>query len=302
VPSISFDRNSTEPFQTKWLSWLGHWDLTVQVGQQEDDRIVPNNLLFAMRLDLRPLDSLEIGLSRAAQLCGDGRSCGLDTWKDTLLGNDNAGDNVSAEDEPGNQIAGWDIRWSNHSFALPFALYTQWVGEDEGGGLPAKYAGQFGGETWGGINALGTYRIYLEWADTTCNFALYKGSDRQVPNCEYNNSIYKSGYRGRGRSLAQSFDNDASVFTLGTMLTDTHNHSWLLKLGYGTLNSIGEPDERNTVAQVKTDYREILLSHRREFRFGALNMGAGYDYRKNTVTSDSDGDTQVFLEWVYDVN
>lgn len=307
VPSIALDRNATDPFQTKWLSWIGHWDLSVQVGQLESDRFVPDALLFAMRFTLRPLDSLEIGLSRSALLCGDGRSCDFDTWKDMLLGNDNAGDNVSEEGEPGDQIAGWDIRWSNHSFTQPFALYTHWVGEDEGGGLPAKYAGQFGGETWGGINALGTYRVYLEWADTTCNFALYKGSDRQVPNCEYNNGTYRTGYRYRGRSLAQSFDNDASVFTLGTVLTDTHNHSWLLKVGYGTLNSIGTPDQRNTVAQVKTDYREILLTHRRDFRFrdvslGALHMGLGYDYRKNTVTNDSNGDTQVFLEWLYDVN
>jgi hypothetical protein len=91
------------------------------------------------------------------------------------------------------------------------------------------------------------------------------------------------------------------------MLTDNDNNSWLLKLGYGTLNSIGDPDQRNTVAQVKTDYREILLTHRRDFRFrdfsfGSLHMGLGYDYRKNTVTNDSNGDTQAFLEWVYDVN
>ena len=307
VPAIALDRNSTEPFETKWLSWMGHWDLSIQVGQLESDRFVPNALLFEMRFALRPLNGLEIGLSRGAQLCGDGRSCGWSTWKNMLLGNDNRGDNVSAEDEPGNQIGGWDVRWADHLFSQPFALYTQWVGEDEGGGLPAKYAAQIGGETWGGISQFGTYRVYLEWADTTCNLALYKGSDRQVPNCEYNNAIYKTGYRYRGRSLAQSFDNDARVFALGTILTDSHDHSWLLQLHYGTLNRIGEPDPRNTVAQVKTDYRGILLTHRRDlfigdFFIGDFNIGAGYDYRKNTVTGDTDGETQVFLEWTYNVN
>ena len=28
-------------------------------------------------------------------------------------GNDNAGENVDPEDEPGNQLASWDIRWAS---------------------------------------------------------------------------------------------------------------------------------------------------------------------------------------------
>jgi len=300
VPSVSFDRNSTQPFKTKWLSWLGHWDLSIQVGQLEKEREIPEALLFAMRFNIRPLNGLEIGFSRTAQLCGEGRPCGWDTWKNMLLGKDNQGDNVNPEDEPGNQLGGWDIRWSDDLFNQPFALYTQWIGEDEGGGLPAKYAGQFGVETWGGIEQLGTYRVYLEWADTMCNFALYKGSDKVVPNCEYNNGIYKTGYRYRGRSLAQSFDNDASIFTLGMLLNDNRNNSWLLKLGYGNLNRKGDPDARNTVAQVKTRYREILLTHRRDIGFGQLHLGAGYDYRKNTITGSDEADTRLFIEWMHD--
>jgi hypothetical protein len=215
-----------------------------------------------------------------------------------LFGKDNRGDNVSAEDEPGNQLAGWDIRWSSELAQQPFALYTQWIGEDEGGGLPAKYSGQFGAETWGFANTLGTYRLYLEWSDTMCNFALYKGSENVVPDCAYNNGIYKTGYRHNGRSMAHTFDNDASIFTLGTVLTDKQNNSWLLKLGYGNLNRKKNIDERNTVAQEKTEYREILVTHRRDVGFGSLNIGAGYDYRKNVVTNKSNGDTQLFLEWM----
>ncbi len=301
VPSISFERVSTQPFKTKWLSWLGHWDLSIQVGQLEKDREIPEALLFGMRFNFRPLKNLEIGLSRTAQLCGEGRSCDLDTWLNMLLGRDNRGDNVSAEDEPGNQLGGFDVRWSYHLFEQPFALYTQWIGEDEGGGLPAKYTAQFGIETWGGSNALGTYRTYLEWSDTMCNFALYKSSDKTVPDCAYNHSIYKTGYRYRDRSIAHTFDNDASIFTLGTILTDHSNNSWLLKLGYGKLNRKQNPDQRNTVAQVKTKYREIEFSHRRDIGFGNIHIGAGYDYRENTVTGEDEGDARLFLEWSHNM-
>ena len=296
VPSVSFERVSTHPFKTKWLSWLGYWDLSIQVGQLEKDRAVPEALLFGMRFNFRPFKNLEIGLSRTAQLCGEDRPCDFDTWTNMLFGKDNRGDNVSPEDEPGNQLAGFDVRWSYGLMGQPFALYTHWIGEDEGGGIPQKYTGQFGAETWGGWNALGTYRFYLEWADTMCNFAAYKG-ENTVPDCAYNNKIYETGYRYRGRSLAHTFDNDASIFTFGTVLTDNQNNSWLLRLGYGNLNRQRDPDQYNTVAQVKTEYREIELSHRRDIGFGALHIGAGYDYRKNTVSDQDNGETRLFFEW-----
>jgi hypothetical protein len=297
VPSISFERNTTQAFKTKWLAWLGTWDLAIQVGQLEKDRVIPEALLFGMRFNFRPIKNLEIGLSRTAQLCGEGRSCDFDTWVNMLFGKDNAGDNVDPEDEPGNQLGGFDIRWSYGLLGQPFALYTHWIGEDEGGGIPQKYTGQFGAETWGGWNALGTYRFYLEWADTMCNFVAYKGSENAVPNCAYNHSIYKTGYRYRDRSIAHTFDNDANIFTFGSSLTDNQNNSWLLKLGYGDLNRKGDPDQRNTVAQVKTRYREIELSHRRDIGFGYLHIGAGYDYRKDTLTGIDNGETRLFLEW-----
>jgi hypothetical protein len=300
VPSISFERNATQAFKTKWLAWLGTWDLAIQVGQLEKDRVIPEALLFGMRFNFRPIKNLEIGLSRAAQLCGEGRPCDFDTWVNMLFGKDNAGDNVDPEDEPGNQLGGFDIRWSYGLLGQPFALYTHWIGEDEGGGIPQKYTGQFGAETWGGWNALGTYRFYLEWADTMCNFVAYKGSENAVPNCAYNHSIYKTGYRYRDRSIAHTFDNDANIFTFGSSLTDNQNNSWLLKLGYGDLNRKGPPDQRNTVAQVKTRYREIELSHRRDIGFGYLHIGAGYDYRKDTLTGIDDGETRLFLEWSHD--
>jgi len=38
IPAISIDRNFTDPFKTKWLSWLGPWDLAVHFGQMDSGR------------------------------------------------------------------------------------------------------------------------------------------------------------------------------------------------------------------------------------------------------------------------
>ncbi|MEE4186096.1 MAG: capsule assembly Wzi family protein [Gammaproteobacteria bacterium] len=302
IPSITLDRSSTDPFKTKWLAWLGHWDLTVQLGQMENNRAIPETLFFGMRLTFKPLRNLEIGLSRTAQLCGEGRSCDFDIWTNMLIGNDNRGTNVAPEDEPGNQLAGYDVRWSNRVFGRPFALYGQMIGEDEGNRLPNTFIGQFGLETWGQLEALGTYRLFLEWSDTVCNFPLVfgDGGSGSEADCAYNHPIYESGYRRYGRSMGAAFDNDASVFTFGTLLTDNRNNTWRLRLGYGDLNRILEPDPANTVAQVETRYREIELGHRRVTRFGDFNIGLGYETRRNTVTQQSDSDARVFIEWVYD--
>ena len=300
VPSISFDRNLSTPFENRWLSWIGHWDFSMQVGQLESDRAVPNGVLWTARVTARPIRKLEIGLTRAAQLCGDGRSCDLSTWARMFLGKDNKVTNVTRDDEPGNQLGGWDIRWSSKFGSVPYAWYTQWIGEDEGGGAPTKYTALFGVESWSWHNRLGTYRMYLEWADTMCNFALYKGSNKVRPDCAYNNSIFESGYRYRSRSLGSSFDNDASVWSYGMMVTQDNSNSWQLNLRYGNLNrkdADDGPDLNNSVATNKTRYREFLLTHRRNTGFGKLHLGAGYDYRKDTLTRITDDDFRVFLDW-----
>jgi hypothetical protein len=305
IPAFTIERNHTDAFETKWLSWIGPWDFAVIFGFLEDAQEPPNSRFFGMRFALRPLQSLEIGLSRSAQWCGNGRPCDFDTFGDLLLGKDNRGENVSRKDEPGNQLAGFDLRWSGRLFDRPLALYGQFIGEDENTYWPTQWLGQFGAETTGHWEGIGGWRVFLEWADTECDFHLYrsvrnddKPSDHN-PNCAYNHPLYENGYRYRGASIGHSFDNDASVFTLGGMLADQRDHSWLATLAWGNLNRHGAPDLRNTVAVEKTRYREVEFSHRREFLLGELNVGVGYESREDTITDESEDDVRGFVEWRY---
>ncbi|MDH3431901.1 MAG: capsule assembly Wzi family protein, partial [Gammaproteobacteria bacterium] len=165
IPAISIDRNFTDPFESKWLSWLGPWDLAVHFGEMESDRFVPNTRFFGMRFNFRPLPSLEIGISRSAQWCGDGRPCDFDTFVDLFLGRDNRGDaGTTEENEPGNQLAGLDFRWSPPFIDTPIALYGQFIGEDEAGGFPSRYVGQVGLEGSGYAMARWSYRWFAEAA------------------------------------------------------------------------------------------------------------------------------------------
>jgi hypothetical protein len=294
IPALMLERNSTRAFNQKWLGWVGTWDLTTFWGQLGEDQDTPNANLFGLRINFRPLKSLEIGLSRTAQMCGDGRPCDLKTFFDMLVGNDNIAQGTTPEEEPGNQLAGYDVRWSNTMTRQPFALYLQITGEDLDEWRPSGEFPIIGGETWGAWDKLGSYRFYVEWTDTICNWQ--PGDDHKF-DCVYNHHIYRDGYRYKGKSIGSPVDNDARVTTIGGVLIDHKDRSWLVNAAFGVLNRADVPDPRNTVASERTDYWEIEVSSKRPLWIGEAYAGLGYDYRKNMVTNISDGDVRVFFEW-----
>jgi hypothetical protein len=178
----------------------------------------------------------------------------------------------------------------------PFAIYAQITGEDSTGKFykPGGEFPVFGGETWGYWDKLGSYRLFVEWTYTVCN---WQPGDEQAFDCAYNHHIYKAGYRYNGRSIGHSVDNDARIVSLGGVLINRKNRSWLVNAAFGDLNRALNSDPSNTVASVKTDYWEIEVSHKRPLWIGEVFAGVGYDYRKNTITTVADGDVRVFFEW-----
>ena len=190
-PVLLYSANLSTPFRTKWLNWMGPWTLTSFMSVLDDDRVVNDALLFGLRGSIRPLTGLEIGLSRSAQWCGDSRPCDLSTFGDLLVGNDNRGVNVTAEDEPGNQLGGIDIRWSLPK-QIPLAVYMQWIGEDGRGsaGSIGSWMRQVGIENWGTIGGL-SHRSHIEISDTMCKEGGF-GFSGDKPDCAYEHGIYQN--------------------------------------------------------------------------------------------------------------
>jgi hypothetical protein len=294
IPALTLSRNRTHAFETKLLSWLGPWDLDVIWGQLEEERFVPNARFFGMRFTFRPVPSLEIGLSRSAQWCGDGRPCDASTFWDLFLGKDNRGDDgTTPENEPGNQLAGIDLRWANMWFGQPSAFYAQAIAEDEAGGFPSRYMGQIGIETSGAIRNRWSYRWYAEWAGTSCD--VIKSEVRY--DCAYNHNIYETGYRYRGRVIGHGLDNDASVVSNGFVLVSGEDTQWHLLLRTGELNRGGAPDERNTLTPIPLDIFSADLSHTRPFLKGWLDIGVGYERLEDSATGTSEDDARAFITW-----
>lgn len=294
VPAFTIERNFTTPFENRWLSWIGHWDLALLWGYLDDDRAVSSARIFAGRFDFKPLSNLEIGLAGLGLWCGSGQGCGTGDFIDLITG--------SGESRSFDRLASLDVRWSSELFETPFALYTHWVGEDFGDGasrkiVPSKLFGQFGAETWGIWERFGTWRLYLEWADTECDNSVYRtltdGTGK--PGCAYRNATYQSGQTYRGNSIAHSADQDSSIVTFGGMLNESDGPSWLATLAVGSLNRRGA--NRSTVVTNETRFWDVEASHSRGLWIGDLTLGLGYEYRDDRVTDQDDNDIRAFFEY-----
>jgi hypothetical protein len=278
IPSITIERNYTDAFKFPLLKWLGPWRASIAVGEAEGhDVAVPNVRFLAARVNLKPRPWIELGVTRTAQWCGGDRECGWSTFTDMLLGRDNQITNGTSDDQPGNQMAGYDMRVSSPWRALPVALYTQWIGEDEAGGLPSKFIGQVGAEGWM-TKGFGLLRARVEYTDTTCNFT------RETPefDCAYRNAIYPQGYTYRGRNIGHSIDRDGRMYSVGMLLTRPSGEHMALTLRRLQLN---RGDGPHPISDAPLEFEDVELRYSRQFGFGNVRVGIGY--------SNADGSSRL---------
>jgi hypothetical protein len=288
IPSITLERNYTDPFESRLLSWLGPWRASIAVGEMEGSGVeVPDVRFLAARATFKPRPWLEFALTRTAQWCGGTRECGWKTFTNMLLGRDNQVENGEiAEVQPGNQMAGYDLRLRSPWRALPLAFYGQWIGEDEAGGLPSKFLGLMGLETWADTG-YGNLHVHIEYADTTCNFS------RESPSfgCAYRNGLYPQGYAYRGRVIGHAVDNDSRMYSAGASLVRPGGDALSLLVRRVELNRDGGS---HAISALPFDFNNVELRYSKNFEWGRVGVGVGHD--------DADGLGQTsrlrgFLSW-----
>ena len=207
LPSVWLNRKDASAPQSSWLSWVGPWQFTVFAGQYEKERKVPEAKLIGMRLNVRPLDGLELGFSRAIMFGGEGRPEGASTIWNALIGKDNG---QLEENDPGNQLAGIDARYGFAVGKQSMGVYGQMMGEDEAGAFPARKSWLLGTD-WTSQLLSGEQQWFIEYANTLADDFLGDA----MPNITYDHSRYNSGYRYYGRTMGASFSGDAEAITLG---------------------------------------------------------------------------------------
>jgi hypothetical protein len=272
---VGLDRAVARAPEWSWLKWIGPYRWSTFMGRQEKGQSgFPHPLFWGIRASARPFNGgLEIGLTRTAQWCRP-NVCGFGAFKDVVLGRDNQGENIAANLEPGNQLAGYDFRWKVPG-RVPAAIYYQGNGEsiDNRNWRPRILTQLIGAETWGELSGGASWRAFVEFAGTACGEI---GSSRGGPtfNCAYENGVFTGGYRRLGRVIGHSAERDARLYTLGGLYADTNGRTWELRLRKADLNrgAVGAALPSNTVLPVAGELWNA------EAKVSGMLHGFSYDF------------------------
>jgi hypothetical protein len=204
-----------------------------------------------------PFKEIELGFSRTAQFCGEQLECNLNTFGNLLSGNDNVGIDATPENEPGNQMAGFDMRWASPIGSGPYAIYAQMIGEDESSYMPVKYLGQVGFEVWKPMAEGAVLQWFAEYADTSCVGITLNSNRGPFYHCAYNQGRFDvEGYRYRGRVIGHTTDADARSVSLGAIYSAMDGKMWTATALYADLNR-DSADARNSVSAVPSKYMAL---------------------------------------------
>ena len=245
-PKIGIKRLNPDPIDLPVLRWLGPVRLDMFVGVLDEERDFRNTLTVGTRLNFTPARGLEIGLNRAQMLCGQGRPCGLKQIAQSFIGVGNSDNpdpgNIGAfNQQAGNQLAGFDISYTQRIGQHSAKLYVEAEAEDFDNILLEQW-GRLVGLTlagpWGGKGA--SYTGTIEYSDTLAA-SLFNGTplesltggQTRYPGSFYNNSLYTSGFTYRLRPIGHWTAGDSRNLALHMAVTDTRNRRW-----YGSLRSV----------------------------------------------------------------
>ena len=282
IPAVVFDRAVSAPPEWRGLHWIGAWRATGMLGILEQERHdIDRPLFFGLRITWQPRHWFELGLSRTAQLCGAGRPCDIQTFTDMLLGNDNigGGGNVSAERQPGNQLAGLDARLSSPWKAFPVAFYWQDIGEDVINKRPTDRLHLFGVQAWMSLSNGVAIRGYAEYADTSCDANL----SPPAFDCAYTNNLFNAeGYRFHGRAIGHTTDADSESRAAGIYLIEPSGREWRVRVRNSAINRGGSFDPWHSLSSMPAKYDSIDVSVRQQWMGSNLELQLGVESLRGT--------------------
>jgi Capsule assembly protein Wzi len=214
LPAIGWRRPVARASDNALLHFLGPWSGDFFVGGLQGHQQPPHPFLIGMRIEAQPLPNLRLGAARTMQWGGGGRPEGLASLLHALLGSDNAGyGGISADNEPGNQLAGVDWRWTLWP-RQDLAWYGQIVGEDEAGKLPSANLALAGVDTRWPLGGSGTVRAFVEWTNTLAGAV----GRYPRPGAAYRHHIYRQGYTHDGLLLGHPAGGDVELTSAGLLI------------------------------------------------------------------------------------
>jgi hypothetical protein len=193
-------------------------------------------------------------------------------------------------------MAGFDMRWNSPLFDLPYAVYAQYIGEDESSYLPAKYLAQLGAEAWRPLANGGLVQMFAEYSSTTCSANTGRGP---YYDCAYRQGRFNiEGYRYRGHVVGYTTDNDSETYSIGGSFTTVGGNLWTATARTSQLNHDGF-DPVNTVSGGPARYDALELGWRGRMRGDVLSVDLGV---QSVEPKDATRDVEPygFVRWMHE--
>lgn len=287
MPGLGLERASSLRPESKFFRWVGPWRLVTFLNHMENHRADFDNTLFwGARLTFQPQRGLEIGLSRTAEVCGRGHSCGLGTFWDMLTAKSNRAINPTVDTDASQvallkrkqsaQVMAIDARW--HVARTPITAYWQQLGEvlDNRNLRPRQTLELFGLEFADWALSEGRARAFLEFANTTCGDFSFGNTEKPGYGCAYEKDSWQAGYRYRGNVIGDSMDRDGRRFSLGFIYLTDYERSVQLRVRHFDLNR-GNLAQQNLVPHTVSLVAQRLWNAELQVSgpLGALRYSAG---------------------------
>lgn len=283
IKAIALSRSVNTQSASSWLSWMGPWYFTTQMGQLEKDRAVPDVKVFMNRFNARPIKGLEIGLSWVAMWGGKGSDEGftefleLATFK-SICANPSGSCEKSELSKRGNHIAGFDISYTAQLFERPVTFYAQRISENAVNNLSVtENANLLGVSTyWGGA------KIFIE----TSNTNIPCGKNERVFDCYYEDNKYTDGYRLYNKAIGSTFDSDAKQITVGANIRFKNGDTMEVYLRSADLNKDGSKPSPVLTNSNSEKVSELSGFYQKPVGNWLLKVGASVANRKFAGQSD----------------
>lgn len=295
LPAIAFSKSTATASKSAWLSWLGPWYFTTQLGVMEKQRHIPKTRQWLSRVNFRPLKGLEVGLSWTAMWGGEGLNNSLSALFDVITAKSscpatrpNCTD--AQKSKLGNQLAGIDLSYNFILMQRPVRIYAQRIGEDGS----AKFKPSDNATLLGISSYVGNTKLYAEHSNTVVSCG---GGDSTIANCYYEHGTYKSGYRRYGRAIGSTYDSDAKVLLLGSITHFNNGDVMQFNASKLTLNADGERPSPVLSGNSENTY-QFSGFYRTSIDSWQVKLGAQVE-RRSVDKMSTDWDGLIYTEVQY---
>ena len=277
-PGISIENYEPIKVNIKLLKPLNAYNYIFFINMLESSRHIKNAKFLGFKATFFPTNYLNFSVMRTAQFGGDSRSESLSSFVDLIFGKDNYNYTMDQTDEPGNQLAGFNI---NYKMNNSTNIYAQIIGEDEANFFPAK-----------NIYHIGATKLLSKDNHTNITLEFFDTESRK--NITYNHHIYKDGYRYFGKSIGADIDADSEKFLIA--LTRLSKKSNKFKLTLQNINLNKNNNTNNSIYANNLEFQQLSLELTKKIN-SKLSIISKINYRNKDIPDYSNLNLFLRLEY-----